>query len=294
MTRVRIAVRAALVAAVLGLAAWHLMRRAHSADPAAASGAEPVRSFWAAYNDASTRRAKGDLDGAIASYRRALELRPDHEDSLYYLGNCNLERRAFGDALDAYRRLVTVNPEGSSRGYMQSALVYASLDPDAPRDLVAADRLFARALELDPDSGAVLGLGEVALLQNDPGRAGTWLARADVENPTSMAVPFLRGFLAIRRGARREAWQLFETAVKRGEVKKGPVAWSEEGDVKADPALRWKALARQSVFGAHWLPLRRYLGQPGPTPADMERDYSVLQTAIADARSVAASPRAAR
>jgi tetratricopeptide (TPR) repeat protein len=294
MTRTRIAVRAGLVAAVLGLAAWNLARRTPSSDPVATSHAEPVRTFWAAYNDASARRAKGDLDGAIASYRRALELRPDHEDSLYYLGNCSLERRAFQDALDAYRRLVAVNPEGSSRGYMQSALVHASLEPGAPRDLDAAGRLFARALELDPDSGAVLGLGEVALLEDDPGRAGTWLARADVENPTSMAVPFLRGYLALRRGARLEAWSLFETAVKRGEVRKGPVAWSEEGDVKAGPALRWKALARQSVFGAHWLRLRRYLGQPGPTPADMERDYSLLQTAIADARGVDASPLAAR
>ena len=286
MTRARFAVGAALVSAILGPAAWHFARRTPPPDSTAIARAEPVRTFWAAYNDATARRAKGDLDGAIASYRRALALRPDHEDSLYYLGNCSLERRAYEDALDAYRRLVAVNPQGSPRGYMQSALVLASLEPGAPRDFDAADRLFARALELDPESGAVLGLAEVALLRDDRGRAGTWLARAEADNPASMAVPFLRGYLALRRGARLEAWQLFETAVKRGEVKKLPVAWSAEGDVKADPALRWRALARQSVFGAHWLRLRRYLERPGPSPGDMEREYAQLQAAIAAVRGL--------
>jgi hypothetical protein len=110
----------------------------------------------------------------------------------------------------------------------------------------------------------------------------------------SVAVPFLRGYLSLRRGGRLEAWRFFETAVKRGELKKPPVAWSAEGDVKADPALRWQALARQSVFGTHWLRLRRYLKEPGPTPADMERDYSLLEAAIAAMRGAEASRHAMR
>jgi len=260
----------------------------------ALSGAEPARRFWAAYHDATARRRKRDLNGAVASYREALRLRPQHEDSLYYLGNCQLERRAYGEALEAYRQLVAVNPEGSSRGYMQWALVRASLQADAPRDLDEAERLFARALRVDPDSGAVLGLAEVALLRGDVSRARTWLERADVENPMSVAVPYLRGYLALRRGARLEAWRFFENAVRRGETKKATVTWSEEGDVKAGPALRWQALARQSVFGAHWLRVRRYLEQPGPTPADMERDYSLLDADIVSAHRDHARQRVPR
>ena len=55
----------------------------------------------------------------------------------------------FAVAIDTYRRLVEVNPEGSSRGYVQWALVLSSLQPGAPRALVEADRLFARALEVE-------------------------------------------------------------------------------------------------------------------------------------------------
>jgi tetratricopeptide (TPR) repeat protein len=273
-----------VLAAAIGLAAGACTGPAASPDAAAATHAEPARTFWTAYNEATARRAKGDIAGAVLSYRRALQLRPDHEDSLYYLGNCHLDQGSYPAALEAYRRLVSVNPEGSSRGYMQSALVHASLEPGAPLDLDAAERLFARALDVDPDSGAVLGLAEVAVLRDDHDRAATWLARADVENPTSVAVPYLRGYLALRRGARPKAWRLFETAVKRGQATKAAVTWSEEGDVKADPALRWQALARQSVFGRHWLRLRRYLEPPGPTRADMAREYRRLEAALADLR----------
>jgi tetratricopeptide (TPR) repeat protein len=295
MTPARIAGGAVLAAAVIGLAGWGLAPRTPAEDPAPASHTEPARTFWAAYHDATARRTARDLEGAVASYRHALRLRPDHEDSLYYLGNCQLERREYGEALATYERLVAVNPEGSSRGYMQSALVRASLDPGAPRDLDEAERLFTRALRVDPESGAVLGLAEVAILQGDPERARTWLDRAAVEHPASMAVPYLRGYLALRRGDRLDAWRLFQTAVARGEVTKAAVARSEEGDVKADPALRWQALARQSVFGAEWLRLRRYLEQPGPSPVDMERDYSLLEAAITRAvapGSVTAATRA--
>lgn len=281
------------LAAAITLAAAACGRPAASTDGAEAPQTGPARTFWTAYHDATAKRTKGDLAGAVASYRRALQLRPGHEDSLYYLGNCHLAQGAYHDALDAYRRLVSINPEGSSRGYMQSALVHASLDSAAPRDLEAAERLFGRALEVDPDSGAVLGLAEVAILRDDTGLASTWLARADVENPASVAVPYLRGYLAFRRGARSQAWRLFETAVTRGAATKAAVTWSEEGDVKADPALRWQALARQSVFGGHWLRLRRYLAQPGPTPVDMEREYSLLEAAITAVRG-SGTPSAAR
>lgn len=283
MSRGRAAALVAVAIGGVGLAALGL-RPGEVRDERTPVASSAARAFWTTYREATLRRSRQDLDGAVAAYHQALALRPDHEDSLYYLGNCQFERRAYADAVDAYRRLVRVNPEGSPRGYVQWGLVHASLEPDAPRDFEEAERLFTRAVRLDPESGAVLALAEVALLKGDVERAQMWLGRADVEDASSVAVPFLRGYLAWRRDARDEAWTRFESAVARGRTAKPAVSWSEEGDVKADPALRWQALARQSVFGAHWLGLRAYLEPPGPSPAVMSREYQHLGRAIAAAQ----------
>lgn len=293
MSRRRAAALVAMAIGGVGLAALGLTPGEVRDEPTPVASSA-TRAFWTTYREATRRRSRGDLDGAVAAYQRALALRPDHEDSLYYLGNCQLERRAYAEAVDAYRRLVNLNPEGSPRAYVQWGLVHASLDAGAPRDLAEAERLFTRAVGLDPESGAVLGLAEVALLKGDVGRAQTWLERADVENASSVAVPFLRGYLAWRRGAGGEAWTRFEAAVARGRTAKPPVSWSEEGDVKADPALRWQALARQSVFGAHWLALRAYLEPPGPSPAVMSREYRRLERVIAGARGPGPADQDAR
>lgn len=243
-----------------------------------------AREFWTLYREATAQRAAGDFGRAAVSYGEALALRPDHEDSLYYLGNCHLERRAYADALEAYRHLARVNPDGSSRGYMQAALIYASLEPDVPSDLSQAEQMFQRALDVDSDSGALLGLAEVALLRGQWEDARRRLQAVDAENPMSVAAPYLLGYLAFRHGARDDAWRLFRVAVDRGEIKKPAVKWTEEGDVKADPALRWRALVRQSVFGAHWIKVRAYIARPGPRFDDMEREYRQIEATLASRR----------
>ena len=67
MTRERIAVRGALVAAVIALAASMLTRPMPSPAVPATPQAGPVRTFWAAYNDASARRAN---TSAVKSWSR--------------------------------------------------------------------------------------------------------------------------------------------------------------------------------------------------------------------------------
>lgn len=274
---------AACVAVAAGGVA--LLRRAgaDASGDAATAVAPATQQFWTAYGAARAARAEGRLDDAIRLYSRALSIRPNHEDSLYYLGHCYLEQRRYADALASYHRLLDASPSGSSRAYMQIALVHASFDPAAPRDLAAAREYFDRAMAVDPDSGALLGQGEVAVLDGRWAAARDTLLRADLDNPMSIAAPYLLGYLAFREGRGEEAWARFQTAVRRGELKKLPVKWTEEGDVKADPALRWKALARQSVFGAHWMRLRAYLEPPGPAESDMRREYAALSRVLAQA-----------
>jgi tetratricopeptide (TPR) repeat protein len=255
---------------------------ARAATPPARAGA--AQEFWATYRDATSRRTIGDCGSAVALYQRAVVLRPDHEDALYYLGNCHADLGEYDAAIDAYRRLVAVNPNGSSRAYIQWALVHALLTPEAPRDLERAQRLFQQALDLDPESGALLGLAEIAVLRGEADRAESLLTRVAAGDSMSVAAPYLLGYLAWRRAALDAAWRDFRLAVDRGALKKPPVAWSEEGDVKADPALRWRALARQSVFGAYWIRARAYVGGAGPGRGDMEHEYRLLDAALKRSR----------
>ena len=96
----------------------------------------------------------------------------------------------------------------------------------------------------------------------------------------SMAAPYLLGYLAYLNGDKKEAWKWFQLAVQRAEMKKSQLKWTEEGDVKADPELRWHALARQSVFGRYWLPLRKYLNAPDLSSATMEQEYRKLKEVL--------------
>ena len=113
---------------------------------------QSTRQFWETYRQASQKRATGDLEGAVALYQKALLLNPRHEDSLYYQGNCLFELHRYSEAVLSYQRLISLNPSGSSRGYMQLGLVYSDLDDDAPRDLDKASQFFRRTLQVDPDS----------------------------------------------------------------------------------------------------------------------------------------------
>ena len=241
--------------------------------------AENTRRFWETYRLASQKRAMGDLDSAAALYQQALALKADHEDSLYYQGNCYFERGRYQEAIADYERLIAANPLGSSRGYMQLGLVYSCLDAGAPLNLNKAVAYFQRTVQVDPDSGGQLALGEVAMLRGEWSKAWDALTDANADNPMSMAAPYLLGYLCFREGKSQEAWKWFRLAVQRGELKKPAVKWTEEGDVKADPELRWRALARQSVFGKYWLPLRKYL-KSGSSEGDMKSEYQQLQKVL--------------
>jgi tetratricopeptide (TPR) repeat protein len=261
----------------VGVARTVSTRPSRAAQPAEAAQQERVRQFWDRYRAASRYRAAGDLKAAISLYQQALALKPDHEDSLYYLGNCFFEAGRWQEAARVYTRLIGVNRAASSRGYVQLGLLHADRQAGSEFDLRKADRFFRQALQTDPDSGALLGIGEVALLQGERSRAREALEGDNADNAMGVAAPYLLGYLCWRDGPKEEAWRWFRLAVSRCKVKKPPVKWSEEGDLKADPELRWRALARQSVFGSHWIRLRHYLQPSELSSASMQHEYQRLQ-----------------
>jgi tetratricopeptide (TPR) repeat protein len=275
-----------LMLAFLGVAALRVerARRERSIPLAGAAAQAPVQQFWETYNRAGQERAAGHLAEAIGLYQAALALKPGHEGSLYYLGNCYLDESRYREAISAYQRLIVVNPVGS-RGYFQLGLVYASLKAGAPFDPKKAEQFLRRALQVDPDTGALLGVGEVALLEGEWQQAQEALQGVNTDNNTGVAAPYLLGYLSWRKREPDQAWQWFRLGVERCKVKKPPIPWSQEGEFKADPELRWQALARQSIFGGNWLRLRKYVKSPALSPGVMEQEYRRLSATIAAAQT---------
>jgi tetratricopeptide (TPR) repeat protein len=62
-------------------------------------------------NRANTRQAAGDLDGAIADCSRAIELDPELADAYFIRGNAHFRQRHWTDALADFQRVCELNPK---------------------------------------------------------------------------------------------------------------------------------------------------------------------------------------
>lgn len=170
--------------------------------------------FWDAYHEATQRRTGADLAEAIRLYRTALEIREDHEESLYYLATCLLEQGDYADSTDTLRRLLEVNPR-SHRGYSLLGLLHSSLDPGAHLDLPSAREAFLKNAELDPEeSGPFLRLGRIALIEGDLDEAFQHFDKA-----AGFASPeghFWCGYVRFVQGNAREAERHFQKVLEIG------------------------------------------------------------------------------
>ncbi|HEX7978678.1 MAG TPA: FG-GAP-like repeat-containing protein [Gemmatimonadaceae bacterium] len=199
---------------------------------------ERVQRFWTIYREASAYRIAKDASRAAATYARALELNPQHEDALYYMGSMRLELGEFAGAADAWRRLVGVNAN-SARTHSQLGALYMCLDQGAPFQLDTAEAHLRRAHEINKEeNGPLLRLAEVALLRGDRASAQrdlTAVLRNDTGNATAH---FYTGYLALRNK------DLTRAREELGKASKAPLtpplpqgAASGEGDTKAGAKL---------------------------------------------------------
>lgn len=219
--------------------------------------------FWALVNEATTLRMAGDLERAARAYEEALSVDPRHEDSLYYLGHC---QRELGDAIAARRifsRLVEVNP-ASARGHMALAALLVSPEAREPLDLESAEAHLRRAHEINgEETGPMLRLGEVLIVQDRVQEAGTWLEAAARTNPRSVEAAFLAGYLLWEAGDRRGAVACLERAARAGQADAPLKGVLGEGDRKV-PAVGSAQVAApplrdpmgRTLFGELARPLR--------------------------------------
>jgi predicted TPR repeat methyltransferase len=133
----------------------------------------PRMATMAAYDEAKALQAKGDLDGAAAGYRRAIEADAADYRALHNLGTV-LE--ALGDAPGAeasYVAAIAAHPAGALSHYSLARLRQLA------NDFEEAEGGYRRAIELDPDfAEAHFNLGQLLLERGDARHAEAALREA--------------------------------------------------------------------------------------------------------------------
>lgn len=143
----------------------------------------PEVQFWRAFRGAKQAEREGDAAAAITMYERALQLDPDHGDTLYYLSQVRYKRGEVTAAHDHLEHLAELEPRALRPWQQLSALrgqPAAGMGPDLQGALAAA----GRALELNPaESKTHLLLARWAAYQGDRDAALASLDTALGHNP---------------------------------------------------------------------------------------------------------------
>ncbi len=122
------------------------------------------------------------MDEAIACYRRALELKPDHIEALNNLGNALKAGGKLGEAIACYRRALELKPDfADAHNNLGNALRDGG-------DLDEALACYRRALELKPDYAAAHS-NLLYSLQYRTGVTPSALAEAHAEYDRRHAAP---------------------------------------------------------------------------------------------------------
>jgi tetratricopeptide (TPR) repeat protein len=246
-----------------------------------------VLAFWQHVEQATGARTDGDCARARGLYLEALRLDPSHEDSLYYLGQCQRNLKRPVEARQTFEHLVELNPT-SARGHLALGALLASPDSNEPLDLQTAEAHLRRAHEINKEeTGPMLRLGEVLIVDNRVDEAREWLEAAARTNPKSVEAAFLLGYLRWKAGDTRGASAHLKRAAQaaRADVTQKPVVG--EGDRTLSAAAPLREPMGRTLFGELATPLGR------PEGNALARTPDVLYRAVDEARRAAAARRVA-
>lgn len=225
--------------------------------------------FWDVERAAmSAMKVEKNNAKAIELFRQAIGLNPAHEDSRYYLGLCLASHGDIEGALESLVALQKLNPQ-SHRAWQQWGVLRATF-ARSDADLAAAEAALERAHSLNPEeTGALLVLGEVALLRQQRTLAEQRLSAALRTNPKAVGGYFLCGYLALGQGDKPKAKQLLEQARQALGPDWQPQGATSEGDVKqkqhvdASPLNRfWQTWNGDTDPAQAYAALDHYLSQP--------------------------------
>ncbi|MDZ7721103.1 MAG: hypothetical protein U5K72_19940 [Balneolaceae bacterium] len=157
--------------------------------------------FWDHYNQATEYRSQQLYREASKEYSKALQLKSNHKDALYYAGSMHLMAREFEKANLKWNRLLQEEPN-APRTNLRLGTLHFCMDPKNQHfDLEKAYLYFSEAWKLNlEETGAPLLLAKIHLLNNDPLPAEELLSDILSVNSTNEEALFLMGFIKWRSG----------------------------------------------------------------------------------------------
>ncbi|MCP5051967.1 MAG: tetratricopeptide repeat protein, partial [bacterium] len=189
--------------------------------------------FWERQRAAvQALKVEKNIDKAISLFKEALDLDPVHEDSLNYLGQAQVMKGELRGAIAAYERLTRVN-SSSHRGFRQLGFLLARTARRA-EELSTAEVALERAFEINSEeTGVLILLGEVDLMQGELEKARERLEQVCSSNPRSVTGLFLLGYIAWKKGESLQSRTFLTRAMEARAVdEKKPEGSTSEGDVQ--------------------------------------------------------------
>jgi predicted O-linked N-acetylglucosamine transferase (SPINDLY family) len=158
------------------------------------------------------RRAAGDLDGAIALYRRSLEIEVDYLPALYNLGLVLHETDRFEEAEACFRRVAALDPRDAEALFHLGTLLHRRMRLDEAADTF---RLALRHAPNDPHLWMRLGDVRVAQLTDSSLREAAECFRKALELRPEFAIAhFTLGYVHRLDGRHDEALGSFQAALR--------------------------------------------------------------------------------
>ena len=208
---------------------------------------ERIRSFWELYNQAAAARMRGDFESAALGYQKALELDPEHQDSLFYLAVSLEESGRYDEAARLLEKLTDLYPEHNP-AWSQLGMVLSTLAPGAQPDLEAASAAFKRSQEINREqSGPFLAQGKLEIDRGRLDRASEAFAIAARGGaPEGL---FLSGLTRYLEGDPRAAAGFFIQVLEANAREKAITGRGvlSEGDVQVTPGGDLTAFERAGI-----------------------------------------------
>lgn len=221
---------------------------------------------------------------AVASYGRAVELDPDHEEARLGLAVALLMRKEYARAAEQFERLRQLQPDNLR---VQVGLAECR---EAQGDSAEAVRLVEVVLAQQPEFAPALSLrGQIAFRQEEYAAAAAWLGHAVQRNPSDQSARYNLALAWERMGREadgKEVMSQFErmkkdqarfneiVTVEIAQRPSDPALHCELGQIllrsgQRDEAMRWFQNALQ--IDPDYPPARRMLGGP-PRPGRPARN----------------------